>query len=161
MRALLAIRSEKQLTKIGEWQSGKRMPRTAFPLSRSHSYALGSSFDWCVCEAACAQHQYRILIAFDAVKAQYRGWLGVVCGHDQALIARLEFHPTHHGWHVHVKKGSLDKVARGIVKESRDHEKTVICNAEHVFSVTQLDALNVTFRAFNVVRMPVAAGELF
>jgi hypothetical protein len=162
MRAILSIRREKQLTKIGEWHSGKRMPRTAFPLSRSHSYILGSAFDWCVCEASCNEHQYRILVGFDATKAQYRGWLGLVCGHDQALLARIEYHPTHHGWHCHLKLGDIDKVVRGVVKEAADHEKCRICPVDHQFGVTQLDALNIAFRAFNVVGSPAASeGELF
>jgi hypothetical protein len=162
MRSLLAVRKEKRLLKIGDWHSGKRMPRAAFPLSRSHSYVLGSSFDWCVSEAACDLHAYRILVGFDAVKAQYRGWLGVVCGHDQALIGRVEYHPSHHGWHVHIKCGQLSRVVRGVVKEAGDNEKCRICATEHKFSVTQLDALNIAFRAFNVIgSAPAGEGELF
>ena len=162
MRSLLAIRFEKRLTKVGEWHSGKKMPRTAFPLSRTHSYILGSSFDWCVCEAACGQYEYRILVGFDAMKAQYRGWLGVVFGHDQVLIARLEYHPSHRGWHCHVKRGPLDKLARGVVKESREHEGFRVCAVGPEFGVTQLDALSIAFRVFNVVgQLPSAEGELF
>jgi hypothetical protein len=162
MRSLLTARKEKKLTKIGDWHFGKKMPRNAFPLSRSHSYVLGSSYDWCVCEAECDLHQYRVLVAFDDAKAQYRGWLGIIFGHDQALIGRVEYHPTHHGWHCHLKTGPLDRVTRGVVKESRDHEKCRICPVGHTFSVTQLDALNIAFRAFNIVGSPAAReGELF
>jgi len=162
MRLLLVIRKEKRLTKIGEWRSGKRMPRNAFPLSRSHSYVLGSSFDWCVCEASCDRHDYRILIAFDAEKAQYRAWLGLVCGHDQALLGRVEFHPSHHGWHSHVKLGPVDNVVRGVVRESNEHEKCRVCPVDHSFSVTQLDARGIAFRAFNIVGSPeMGEGELF
>jgi hypothetical protein len=161
MRILVAIRKAKKLMKVGEWHSGKKMPRTAFPLSRSHSYVLGSSFDWCVCEAVCDLYEYRILVAFDPAKAQYRAWLGMVFGHDQALLSRLEFHPSHHGWHCHVKLGSVDKVVRGIVKESADYEKTRVCAVDHKFDVTQLDALNIALRTFNVVGTPPAEGGLF
>ena len=59
MRALLAIREPKVIASIGPWNSGKRMPRTAFPLSKSHSYPLGTSFDWCVVELRGGSGEYR------------------------------------------------------------------------------------------------------
>ena len=92
------------------------MPRSTFPLSRTHSYPLGSGFDWCICEAASANHAYRVLVAFDAAKAQYRAWLGLICDHDTKLLARLEYHPDHKGWHIHTKVGMLKDVVRGVVK---------------------------------------------
>jgi hypothetical protein len=162
MRALLAIRERKKVTSIGTWQSGKRMPRTAFPLSKSHSYPLGSSFDWCVVETQSDERAYRLLVAFDWAKAQYRAWLGMIDGADQALIARLEFHPSHKGWHCHVKSGPIDGVARGVVKESGSRDRCRICNVDQTFSVTQLDALNIAFHAFNVDgALPPKEGELF
>lgn len=161
MHTLVAIRKKKSLTKLGEWVSGRKMPKTAFPLSRSHSYVLGSSFDWCVCEASCDKYQYLILVAFDPAKAQYRAWLGIVYGHDLALIGRLEFHPSHRGWHCHVKLGLVDNVARGVVKESKEHEKARVCAVDHKFEVTKLDAIEIALRAFNVVGTLPAEGELF
>ena len=66
------------------------------------------------------------------MKAQYRGWLGLVAGRDQALLARVEYHPSHHGWHCHLKLGELGKVVRGVVKETMmQHEKRRICAGEH------------------------------
>lgn len=138
------------------------MPRAAFPLSKSHSYPLGSSFDWCVCEAVGAANGYRLLIAFDPAKEQFRAWLGLISGTDQALLARLEFHPSHKGWHCHVKRGPLDRVARGVVKETRDRDRCRLCASNNSFSVTQLDALSIAFRAFNVDgAAPAGSGELF
>lgn len=151
MRSLLIVRREKRILTLGAWHSGKRMPRNAFPLSKSHSYVLGSSYDWSVSEAECGLHRYRVLVALDVAKSQYRGWLGVVRGTDQALIARLEFHPTHHGWHCHLKLGELDRVVCGVVKDSRAHERTKICKVKHEFHTTQLDARNIAFRVFNIV----------
>jgi hypothetical protein len=146
---LLAIRELKVVKSLGPWHSGKKMPRTAFPLSKSHSYPLGSSFDWCVVELLGNSREYRLLVAFDPAKAQFRAWLGLIDGADQALIARLEFHPSHNGWHCHVKGGALDRVVRGVVKEPRDRDRFRICRADQTFSVTQLDALSIAFRVFN------------
>jgi hypothetical protein len=160
MRALLAIRERKRITSVGPWHSGKRMPRAAFLLSKSHSYPLGSSFDWCVVEMQSDVRAYRLLVAFDSAKAQYRAWLGMVDGTDQALIARLEFHPSHSGWHCHTKTGALDKVARGVVKEAKNRDRFRICDVDQTFSVTQLDALNIAFRVFNAESATPRAGEL-
>jgi hypothetical protein len=157
MRALLAIREPKAVTSIGPWNSGK-MPRTAFPLSKSHSYPLGSSFDWCVAELRGDSGEYRLLVAFDPAKAQFRGWLGLVDGKDQALIARLEYHPSHNGWHCHVKTGSLAGVARGLVKEPKGRDRFRVCPGGQTFSVTQLDALRIAFRAFNAEAQPPRTG---
>jgi hypothetical protein len=162
MRALLAIREPKTLTSVGKWQSGKRMPRTAFPLSKSHSYPHGSSFDWCVCEAAAGSNAYRLLVAFDPAKEQYRAWLGLISGSDQALLARLEFHPSHKGWHCHLKRGPLDRVARGVVKETRDRDQWRSCGAAESLNVTQLNALMIAFRVFNIDgALPAESEELF
>lgn len=164
MRALLAIREPKILTLVGPWHSGKKMPRAAFPLSRSHSYPLGSSFDWCVCEAIGKTDAYRILIAFDPAKAQYRGWLGLICGHDMKLLGRLEYHPDHKGWHIHWKAGPVAEVAMGVVKESRQRDRSRCCPmpASEGFSVSQLDALKLTMRAFNLLQAETTdEGDLF
>lgn len=139
------------------------MPRHAFPLSRSHSYSLGSNFDWCVCEAVAGRDEYRLLVAFDPAKAQYRAWLGLICGHDTKLLARLEYHPDHKGWHVHIKRGPVEEVVRGVVKEPRHRDRSRICtNAPDSFSISQLDALTIAFKVFNVVpRTPFQEAGLF
>jgi hypothetical protein len=149
MRALLAIREPKAVIALGQWQSGKRMPKSAFPLSKSHSYPLGSSFEWCIIALQGDGRNYRLLVAFDPAKEQFRAWLGLVDGADQALIARLEFHPSHSGWHCHVKSGMLDRVVRGVVKEPRDRDTFRVCDVEQKFGVTQLNALGIAFRVFN------------
>jgi hypothetical protein len=162
MRAIFYIREKKILSAPIVWHSGKRMPRTAFPLSKAHSYPLGSSFDWCVCEAQSDQAKYKILVGFDAAKEQYRAWLGMAFGTDQALLARLEFHPTHNGWHCHRKLGPAKDVVRGVVKEPRSRDREKICKVVHKFEVTQLNALNIAFRVFNVGNDPQAKeGDLF
>lgn len=132
------------------------MPRHAFPLSRSHSYPLGSGFDWCVCEAIAGADAYRLLVAFDPAKAQYRAWLGLICGHDTKLLARLEYHPDHKGWHVHAKIGPVAEVVRGIVKEPRNRDRSRGCpNAPASYNVSQVDALSIAFHAFNVSTIPM------
>lgn len=158
MRALLAIREPKTVVKIGPWRDGK-MPDKAFPLSKGRSYSLGSNWRWCVCELEGDGTAYLLLIAFDYMKAQYRAWLGLRHGADQALIGRLEYHPTHRGWHVHVKRGPLGEVSRGVVKQPGCRENWRACGAEaEPFTVSELDGLSIAFRLFSV--SPASGGDL-
>jgi hypothetical protein len=117
MRALLAIRLAKAVVEAGRWRQEK-MPRHAFPLSKSKGYALGSQWDWCVYRLSAGIGFFKLLIAFHAGKEEYRAWLALEDGADSALLARLEYHPALHGWHVHLRKSDTSEVARGVVKES-------------------------------------------
>jgi hypothetical protein len=150
VRAYRAVRQLKTLLHACKWHHRQKMPQSAFPLSRSHSYTLGSSWTWCVCELAAGPDRYRLLVGFDPMKEQYRAWLALVCGHDQAVLARLEFHPSHKGWHCHVKKGPVAEVARGVVKEARNPDRSRGCNTSEAFTVSETDALTLAFRVFNV-----------
>lgn len=136
------------------------MPRDAFPLSRGHRYYLGSNWRWCVHELEGNGARYRLLIAFDAGKAQYRAWLGFCDGNDQALLGRLEYHPTHRGWHCHHKRGLLSEVARGVVKEAGKREGCRVCDDGRVFTITEMDGIGVAFRVFRVSQR-IDSAELF
>jgi len=149
VRALAAIRSRKTIVEGGKWATGK-MPHTAFPLSKSHNYTLGSAWRWRVCRLVSGDKNFRLLVAYQAAKAQYQAWLGCESGADQAVLARLEFHPSHRGWHCHVKKGPLDEVACGVVKQPQSRERVKLCRDNNPFTVTDLDALGIACRAFNV-----------
>lgn len=135
------------------------MPRTAFPLSKSHSYVLGSGWRWCVLELAAGARRFRLLVAYQKAKAQYRAWLGLESGTDQALLARLEYHPSHRGWHCHLKTGDVSDVSCGVVKDTKEHEKVRICASDAEAGVGDNDALSIACRAFNVGEDDF--GELF
>lgn len=125
------------------------MPVKAFPLLKtSRGYRIGPQWDWCVFGLIAGAERFRLLIAFEPAKEQYQAWLGLEDSEDQALLARLEFHPTHRGWHCHIKSGKVEAVARGIVKQ-RD-ERLASCQAENVFGVSRLNAISIAFRVFNV-----------
>ena len=157
VRALAAIRERKSIVESGKWLSGK-MPRAAFPLSKTHTYSLGSSWRWRVVGVVAGSRRYRVLVAYDQSKAQYRAWLGLESGTDQALLARLEYHPTHRGWHCHMKRGALADVGYGVVKHPGQRERARECQESGTLQVTDLDALAIAFRIFNV---EPEAGELF
>ena len=157
MKTLAVIRGRKTVLEGGGWQSGK-MPRTAFPLSKTHTFSLGNGWRWCVLELSDDGRRFRLLVAYERSKAQYRAWLGLEAGTDQALLARLEYHPSHRGWHCHVKTGDLADVGCGVVKHAGERERVRLCNAKDELHVTDLDAVAIACRAFNVDADP---GELF
>jgi hypothetical protein len=159
VRALKAIRTRKTLLERGKWRDGK-MPHSAFPLSKSHNYTLGSGWRWIVWRLSANGMTFRLLVAYEAAKAQYQAWLGLESGADHAVLARLEYHPSHRGWHCHVKKGLVDEVACGVVKQPRTREGVRLCNDPNPFEVTDLNALGIACRAFNV-DANADSGELF
>lgn len=152
-----AIIARKTLLEDVDWQGGK-MPRTAFPLSRSHTYQLGKGWRWCVLTLTDDGRRFRLLVAYEKSKSQYRAWLGLESGTDQALLARLEYHPSHRGWHCHVKKGDIADVGCGVVRHSSARERVRLCADTADFAVNDSDALAIACRIFNV---SADAGELF
>lgn len=157
MRALAAIRENKSLVENGKWASGK-MPRTAFPLSKTHAYSLGSGWRWLILGVEAGPRRYRLLVAYEKAKSQYRAWLGLASGSDQILLARLEYHPSHRGWHCHLKRGELTDVSCGVVKHPGDREHAKSCRQSSDLQVTDLDALAIALRVF---RVEADAGGLF
>lgn len=146
---LAAIRERKTVRDRGQWKSGK-MPRTAFPLSKSHNFALGSGWRWRVSKAVAGDRCFWLLVAYEQSKAQYRAWLGLESGTDQALLARLEYHPSHRGWHCHIKTGEVAGVGCGVVKHAGARETVKACPPNPALNVSDTNAEAIAWRVFNV-----------
>lgn len=130
------------------------MTKAAFPLSKSNSGILGSGWNWAVFAIKNDDdtHRYRLLVGYHEGKEQYRAWLGLEVGADQAVLARLEYHPDDaHGWHCHLKKGLVSEVAVGVVKQSRYRDQSRSCRASNEFGVSTLNALRIACRVFNIL----------
>ena len=148
MRGLSAIRTKKVLVSSGAWHTGA-ITHSEFPLSHVHKLRLSKAWNWCVVDAEGGGQQYKVLVAFDPGKRQYWAWLGAVFGSDQAVVARVEFHASHDGWHCHWKTGALVDVPRGAVKASGKGELRHGCSGDPP-DVSKLDAFKVAFKLFNV-----------
>lgn len=144
---LWAARVRKTVTASGGWKSGK-MSKSEFPLSKNNSFRLGSGWDWCVHELESALTPMRLLIAYHAGKHEYLAWLAITSPTDQGLIARLEYHASHLGWHVHLKPNDLDKLAWGVVKQPGERLKDCKSSAEPIDGKGAATAL--AFKMFNV-----------
>jgi hypothetical protein len=110
------ILSAKENLSLGSWAQGK-MPRSAFPLSRSgnKAYQLGNR-RWRLVTFDMNGSSFRLLINYSATLGQYQAMLGLVDSGGTKIVAQLEKHPTHKGWHIHAACGVLNGVPAGIVR---------------------------------------------
>lgn len=129
------------------------MPKAAFPLSKNNSFKLGAGWDWCVFEVSNGATDFRLLVAYHRGKSEYLAWLGLVSGSDTALLARLEYHRSHLGWHVHMKPGDVVDVNLGVVKQPR--ERLVDCRYSAAPPDSKGSAVNAAFKIFKVSDKPV------
>jgi hypothetical protein len=108
------IQSEKRIKSGGIWAVGT-MPRTAFPLSKSgnKAYKLGNR-RWRVVTFDAAGFSCRLLINYSYELSQYQAMMGVESNGDTKVLASLERHPTHKGWHVHVCCDPIPAAPAGI-----------------------------------------------
>lgn len=101
MRLKNICRAEKVVTDWGAWETGTKMPKAAFPLSKGNSVRIRGSYRRRIVRFSCLGRDYRLLIFYRLDKQDYDAWLGMVEGSDTRLVARLEYHATHAGWHLH------------------------------------------------------------
>jgi hypothetical protein len=92
----------KSVKDAGAW-SDKRMPKSGsrFPLSKSRGVHLGIGWRWRVAAVTAGANEYQLLVAYHATKRNYFCVLAVNHDSDTLVLARLEYHSTHAGWHVH------------------------------------------------------------
>jgi hypothetical protein len=157
------IRSaDKVVSDWGKWQIGG-MPPAAFPLSkrRGRAYRLGSSYKWRVIQFAALGETCRLLVVYNADKEQYRATLAIDRDRDMIVVASLEFHGTHPGWHLHGACGDIDTHPMGSMRGplQRRFPKARTTHRRHDFKVTNEDsALDVAAKFF---RLHKTEGALF
>ena len=117
MRLKDVIRADKTVTSWGKWQEGAKLPRSAFPLSKSknRTYRL-PSYRWRVIEFEVGGQPFRLLVAYRVDKEQYRAVLAVDYGRDMSVLAQYEFHGPHPGWHVHASCEHIEEAPRGTMR---------------------------------------------
>lgn len=147
------IRATKVITSAGQWQSGK-MPRSAFPLSKSKAkaYRLGNR-RWRAASFTARGCVFRLLVSYSYGLGQYQAMLGMDDGGDTKLLARIEKHPTHGGWHMHVACDSDDAPA-GIKKGPwvRCLHAALHKKYKKVVPQTDADAYQIAVAAFRLDR---------
>jgi hypothetical protein len=102
---------------------------------------------------------FRLLTAFHSETEEYRAWLSVPRGAAHVIVAQLEFHGTHPGWHCHVACCDLDEVEAGQAHPRRAM-RLPDGNTWHRrqgFDVTESSALARAFKFFHVTGTPEGA----
>lgn len=103
------IQADKVISGAGTW-SDKKLAKnpSKFPLWKPKGVRLGSAFRWRIVEfwlndGSGTKRVGRMLVAFRRDKQEYLAYVGVdeLIGGGTLVLARLEFHGTHDGLHVH------------------------------------------------------------
>lgn len=89
----------------GRWTEGRKMPKTAFPLTSGRSYTLGAKWRWRIVKVSVGCARYHILIAFQMKRQEFIAMLGEArSGGLTRILCRVEHHGSHPGWHVHYQQ---------------------------------------------------------
>jgi len=91
----------KEQVSTGNWTTGKKMPKTTFPLRSNQSYRLAGTWTWRLISFVVGTDQYRVLLAHKAEKQEFMAMLGHLVGRDMTVLCRIEHHGSHPGWHIH------------------------------------------------------------
>lgn len=94
------LKASKCVTDSGKWVTGKPNKKL-LELSKG-KFSLGSQWTWRKIVLEASGHTFHIAVAFHAAKQEYVAHLAVVSGHDCLVLASIENHGTHPGWHLHV-----------------------------------------------------------
>lgn len=92
-------RAKKEIAEWGKWSSGS-LPKSFFPLSKT-KIKVSKLSRWKVIKFTCEGADFAVLIVYRIDKEQYWSYLAENLGSDMTVIARLEYHATHPGWHMH------------------------------------------------------------
>jgi hypothetical protein len=156
MRPRDIVRLPKTVTKLGQWKlttGTAKMPPSAFQPSKRASYRLGRGYHWRVDDLAADGLRFRLLTAFCSDKCEYLSWLAMPVGDGLRVIARLEFHGTHPGWHCHAPcDGDHEGIPVGD-PAPRTFNRAPLADARHRrtdFVRTETEAEEKAFRFFSV-----------
>lgn len=176
MRVRQFARTPKVITQAGNWRCGAldskgKMGKESFPLSKRFSFQLGNQWHWRVDHWSAGSAKGRLLIAYHLGKGNYLAWISLERGpKDFAVIACLEFHGDHDGWHIHSSDSPIYDFATGCTRQrnlgirnppkggyhrpGRAADGTVIDGS----GMSQITAQNIAYRAFRIVNASETEG---
>ncbi len=119
MRATPYIRSaSKTDLKVGPWQSGKRLPKTAIRTKRP--YPVTGKWTWRLISFTCGGEPYKVLLKHRKERQDFMAML-VHDGVEATVLCRVEHHGSHPGWHVHYQPNS--PFVAGVVRTPNEKRK--------------------------------------
>jgi hypothetical protein len=154
------VQLSKDVTEAGSWKvvtgKGGKMPPSAFQLSRRHSVNIGRNWHWRVDAVRSGSIHFRLLTCFNPEIEEYRAWLSAPRGEAHVIVAQLEFHGTHPGWHCHFACCDIADVEPG-QGHPRSAYRFPDGDGKHRrkdFDVTESSALTRAFNFFRVTGVP-------
>lgn len=132
------------------------MTRSSFPMSKSRSkaYRLGSAWRWRVVTFSAGGADYRLLVAFRTDKEQFMAKLGLDDSGDMKIVASLEFHGTHPGWHLHHPNMDISGVPPGVMRGPWVRRRE--CHGETEYG---LDGADPDAKAFSIAAAIFGIGQ--
>ena len=111
------IRAKKLNLNHGSWGDDKLRSKD-FPLSKKggKTYPLTRQWRWRITTLEAEGRKFRLMTTYHKVVPEFCAVLAEDLNKDSRIIARLEFHATHDGWHAHPYCGDFDIVLSGITK---------------------------------------------
>lgn len=151
------INSPKVVTDWGKWKSGDKMPKTAYPLSKS-SFKLPPAYTWRVVDFDCLGGNFRLLIAYRVDLNRYQCHLGRKVNGDMLTLARYEYHATEPGWHLHCVCDDSGRVLGTMKCDDRRFPNWNSFHSELEFgSMDETSAFNRAISVFRLNKPPSAA----
>jgi hypothetical protein len=117
MRLKEFINGAKERISHGSWGEEKLRSKD-FPLSKKGGrvYPLTRQWRWRVTTLQVCGRKFRLMASYHKVVPEYSAILAEDLGKDSRVIARVEFHATHDGWHAHPLCDDFDSTLPGTVR---------------------------------------------
>jgi len=147
----------KDQVSTGNWTTGKKMPKTAFPLRSNHSYRLAGTWTWRLISFAVSGEQYRVLLAHKAEKQEFMAMLGHLVDRDMTVLCRIEHHGSHPGWHVHYQPNETKQSGVVIGADARKRP----CGGDSRFGTDVISGFDdwAISVAHSLFKLPHARGD--
>jgi hypothetical protein len=140
------------------------MGKDSFPLSKRSSFQLGNQWHWRVDHWSAGILTGRLLIAYHLGKGNYLAWISIEQEPKEfAVIACLEFHGDHDGWHVHSGSATIAEFATGCSRQRifgirnprkggyHRQRRAPDGTAIDGFGMSPITAQNIAYKAFRIV----------
>lgn len=149
--------ADKKHLNTGSWKTGKKMPKSSFPLRGSQSYRLPGTWTWRIISFVSDSESYRVLLAYKAEKQEFIAMLGHIVGRDMTVLCRIEHHGSHPGWHVHYQP--YREKQSGVVRGADEKKRS--CGGDSRFGTDVTSGFNdwAISVAYSLFDLPHPSGD--